>query len=549
MLGSHKSNKTIERFVFIGICLSGFSALVYEVVWTRALALVMGSTTYALSTMLAAFMAGLALGGWLGGRLADRREDCAGTFAIAEIAIAVTGPLVFIAIKALDPIYAWLFQVFHLSFFSFSIAQFVLAFLLMLVPTVIMGATFPLALKVRARSMECLGRKAGGVYAINSLGAVVGSMAAGFLLIPFVGSLNTVFFAGFVNMLVGSVVLFLSVKNSERGLHEAWPIFAGALLLIFTYVGYSSFYTPRLTYALYSAERWGPYESFKSMREGVPEILYYKEGVQGEVMLFDGEPPVLISGGKVEGGETKYHALAGLLALASHPAPEKVLSIGLGTGNTLSTLARASVTSIDSVEINPDVMEATRSFVRPQLFNDPKIKHVVADARNFLRLSNTNYDAIVSVPSWPVESAPAALLTEEFFSIAKERLSDGGTFTQWVDYYLLEREDMRTLIRTFHRVFPDTTVWHTSGQVVLIVGVKEGAGSSGVKGPLSVSPEAVMESIKGSHPELAEDFMLGMSPDEVDLVEWIEEGPVNTDDHTVLEFSMAKSVARGSPER
>ena len=104
--------------ILVGLCLSGTAALIYEVAWTRALSLVMGSTTYALSTMLAAFMSGLTLGGYLGGRLADRTKNPARSFAIVEGSIAVFGLITFIIIKNLSPIYAWVFNTFHLSFSS-----------------------------------------------------------------------------------------------------------------------------------------------------------------------------------------------------------------------------------------------------------------------------------------------------------------------------------------------------------------------------------------------------------------------------------------------
>jgi predicted MFS family arabinose efflux permease len=124
---------TLEFFLLIGLCLSGAAALIYEVVWMRALSLVMGSTTYALSTMLAAFMAGLTLGGYLGGLWSDRTRNPAQSFGFLEAGIALFGLITFVVIKNLSPVYAWIFYTFHLSFSSFSIAQFVLSFMVMLI--------------------------------------------------------------------------------------------------------------------------------------------------------------------------------------------------------------------------------------------------------------------------------------------------------------------------------------------------------------------------------------------------------------------------------
>lgn len=212
---SQKSEKhtAIESLLLIGLCLSGTAALIYEVAWTRALSLVMGSTTYALSTMLASFMAGLTLGGWLGGLLSDRVKNHFLTFGLLEAGIAVFGLITFIIISSLHPVYAWIFYTFHLSFSSFSIAQFVLSFVVMLIPTTLMGATFPVVLKARAKSLGGLGREAGDAYSINNLGAIIGSVMAGFVLIPFLGVSKANAVAAAVNMVTALIIIYLSSRS------------------------------------------------------------------------------------------------------------------------------------------------------------------------------------------------------------------------------------------------------------------------------------------------------------------------------------------------
>jgi predicted membrane-bound spermidine synthase len=208
-----RRHNVLEVSLLAGLLLSGAAALIYEVVWMRALSLVMGSTTYALSTMLAAFMTGLAFGGYLGGLWADRTRNPAQSFALLEAGIALFGLMTFIVIKNLSPVYAWVFYAFNFSFSSLSFTEFFLSFVVMLVPTTLMGATFPLVLKARAKSLEELGRETGDVYSINNLGAVIGSFCAGFFLIPVLG----LYSANLVAIILNLVVAFIFMIYFSRG--------------------------------------------------------------------------------------------------------------------------------------------------------------------------------------------------------------------------------------------------------------------------------------------------------------------------------------------
>lgn len=206
----------MNRLILAGFCLSGASALIYEVVWTRALSLVMGSTTYALSAMLASFMTGLTIGGYIGGIIADRTKEPVKIFGLIEAGIAVFGLVTFIVIKKLLPLYVWVFYTFGLSFSSFSIVQFVFSLAVMLLPAALMGATLPLVLKARAEDPGKLGRDAGDVYSINNLGAVIGSFAAAFVIIPIFGvsAANTIAIG--LNLIVASAILLVP-PPSGRG--------------------------------------------------------------------------------------------------------------------------------------------------------------------------------------------------------------------------------------------------------------------------------------------------------------------------------------------
>lgn len=217
---STRLERARNHFVFFGFGLSGAAALVYEVVWTRSLSTVMGSSTYAVSTMLAAFMTGLSVGAALGAFLSPKIRKPYLAFAWCEFGIGCTGLMTIPAIMAATPLYIKSFYAFHLSFKAFSVVQFAIIFAIMAAPTTLMGLTFPLVMKMFASHGQDIGTQTGRLYCVNTLGAIVGSTAAGFLLIPALGIKGTAIAAATTNIFVAIITLILSlgVKRSAAAL-------------------------------------------------------------------------------------------------------------------------------------------------------------------------------------------------------------------------------------------------------------------------------------------------------------------------------------------
>lgn len=195
--------------VLIGLCfiLSGATGLIYEVLWMRMLGLVFGATTLAVSTVLAAFMGGLALGSALAGRFGSRIKHPLSAYGWLEIGIAIYALLVPYLFQWVDHFYALIWQQFHPGFFAFSLWRFALSSLLLLVPTTLMGATLPI---ISSAVLNSLGHDSGSVtklYACNLVGAIVGTLAAGFVLLPFLGVRNTIYVAAFINIVIGLITI------------------------------------------------------------------------------------------------------------------------------------------------------------------------------------------------------------------------------------------------------------------------------------------------------------------------------------------------------
>jgi len=191
--------------------LSGTAALAYEIVWQRQLVLVFGASTPAISAVLTAFMAGLALGSYLLGRRADRLGNPIATYGYVELGIGLSALAVPYLLAGADHVYSWVYQTQVLPYFWFNVVRFVLCAAVLLIPTTLMGATFPLMGRVITRSDETLGRETGYFYAVNTAGAVLGCVLAGYVLIPVIGMHHTAYLAVGINGFIAlAAVLGLS---------------------------------------------------------------------------------------------------------------------------------------------------------------------------------------------------------------------------------------------------------------------------------------------------------------------------------------------------
>jgi spermidine synthase len=530
----------LHYFVFFAFGLSGTAALIYEVVWTRKLSLIMGSSTYALSTMLAAFMTGLALGGTLGGVLVPKLQRHLRAFALCEVGIGLSALLTIPLITALTPLFMKIYFVFHSSFRAFSIVQFCVVFVIILVPTTLMGMTLPLVIKHFDDGRSEIAARAGYLYAFNTFGAVIGSMGAGFVLIPLLGVSDATLMAALLNLTGGLVILTFSEIDQRR--FALIPVMLmGAIILRLL----DPPYVPFISY--YSAHRFGNYDVVSSVQKSIREIgahnvvLFHHEGVESDVTLmreFADEGLVLSNNGKLEGGarSTGFVLLAHLpyFSLEPNDPPVNALNIGLGSGVTLSYLAEFPLHHIDSVELSKGIVEANRRFLSSDLFLNPRIQHVIADGRNYLLLQERKqYDIIVVSPSWAVELASAGLLTDEFFQLASKRLTPRGKITIYLDLFYAPSESIDIIFRTFRRSFPHAMAWTTvDGEMILV----------GSLSPFQRSAQEIGESIVRHTPHLLEQFRVARSGKEF---EQLGEGPINSDDRPIIEFHNARYLITG----
>jgi spermidine synthase len=534
---------TFARVLMLGAALSGAVAMIYELAWTRALTLVIGSTTYAFSAMLLSFLIGIAAGSAWGARRASRVPATAGLFAALQIAAALLSLVVLALFDRLPDVFLLGFSISRAPEFIVAL-QIVLSIAVMILPTFCLGAALPCAIHLLCRQLSSVGLSVGRVYAYNTTGAIAGAFAAGFLLIPWLGVQTTLRAAILVNLLIGLGVVF------TLGLRLRWATWAatlgGVAVVLLPSWDLAVMSSGVSTYAdFYARGGW-------QWRQGIQEqVLFYRDGIGATVSVHQGKDErSLRINGKADastGADMATQVMLGHLPALLHPEPKTALVIGLGSGVTVGALIQYELDRIDVVEIEPAVAHAASFFASESrhALADPRVKLVVADGRNFLDTTSARYDLIVSEPSNPWIGGIATLFTVEFFEQARARLAEDGVMAQWVHGYAMAPEDLQMVAATFRAVFPQASLWSpVAGDFILI----------GTSHPQVVHLERVRD-LYTRYAGIRQDFELSelTSPeailrafvlDDPDLANLAAGALLNTDDKLPLEFSAPRNLYR-----
>jgi spermidine synthase len=211
----HAYSKSGLWLIALCFVLSGATGLIYEVLWARMLGLVFGATTFAISAVLAAFMGGLALGSAWAGRIAARIRRPLRAYGIIEIGVALYALAVPFLFRSVDYLYAFIWEQLHPGFYAFNLWRFALSCLVLLVPTTLMGATLPVLSAALLRSADRKSTAVTRLYTCNLVGAIFGTIAAGFLLLPSFGIRLTIFTAAAINLLIGIAAIIIDRRDEQ----------------------------------------------------------------------------------------------------------------------------------------------------------------------------------------------------------------------------------------------------------------------------------------------------------------------------------------------
>ncbi len=444
--------------------ISGAAALSYEVLITKMLVHLLGMGIYAVSTMLACFLFGLGVGSLLCMRLLRRPRSLLYWFALTEAGIGLIGfslPLQFAWLPGLIDSLASAARITpSVGWYTPAIA----CFAVLLVPTLLMGATLPLLAPVLTPNLRQLGRSIGTLYAVNTLGAVGGVVLTTFLVLPFVGFKTGMIIAGCLNLLVALVALHYNYDLSQRLRWRTALIFLTAAVLILTVSVRSS---------LMSVLLYRP-----SCRSHIEEVCFFKEGPTGTVAVVRMKSwrvgvfhQIAINGTNVGGSDLyslRIFQLLGNLPFflhQDHSRPKRVLVLGLGMGITLGTVLDQDPQSVTVVELVPEVLEASPWFAayNHNALDNSKVNVHIEDARNFLLTTDQKFDIVLLDATSPASGDSWMLYTQECYQLVKRVLKPGGIAAQWVPMRALTFDTYWSIVRTVQSVFPHLTLWSSPG--------------------------------------------------------------------------------------
>jgi spermidine synthase len=552
-----------QRLVLLGIGISGFCALGYEVLWTRVLSLVTGTSVYSFAIMLAAFLAGSAAGSQAG-RAATARLSLR-AFGGIEIAIGIAALTATLALRAL-PTHAMrledMLAPVGSEFLARQLVASALAFTVMAVPAFLLGLAFPLACAIRVRDQGRIGEAVGAVLAANTIGAILGASASGFALVFLFGIERSIELLVAVQVGLGATLL-AAASPGQRGRTGAALAALGTLGLVagVALAPDSLRMWDRQLFAVYRNNLREAFATPERTREAVAHtaVLSYHEGIDETISVIEPERAAraFVVNGRIEAStqpeDVQCQRTLGHLPLLAHPRPRRVFVLGLGTGMTAGAAAlHPEVESITLAEIEPGVFAAARRFeeFNHHVLDDRRLRVVHDDGRNFLRTTRERFDVVTADPIHPWSAGAAYLYTREYFATTAHHLTPGGVICQWLPIYELSLGDVRSVVATFAAHFRYTAIWLTYYDAEILASQE----------PLLLD-EAALERRLGASPAIAADlravgmgsarqllsyFLMG----DAGVRAFAAGGRINTDDNLWLEFSAPRSqgVASRAPE-
>jgi spermidine synthase len=507
--------------------ISGAVALFHEVLWTRLLTHVLGSSLQAFGIILASFLGGLALGAAVGGVLAQDERSAVPGFAIAQLACALAAAAAYILVNRLLPD-------------TSGLVSSTLLTATILVPIAFFsGATFPLAVRILSRRTEDAAPAAARVYAWNTFGAILGALLGEFLLIPslrFEGSIQ----AAVLISVVLAVAASLLLERPSRTLIISVSAVAVATVAMFW---------PPVPIALLRAS---PLHISNAGR-----LIYYGIGRTASVIVLEqsgalavrtnGLPEALV---QVRGAAPQVSGEKWLVpvALLTQPQVSALLIVGYGGGVVLEDVPE-SVQHVDVIEIEPRVINANtaiRKLRQRDPLADPRVNIIINDARVALNLTDRRYDAIVSQPSHPWTAAASHLYTREFLLQSRTHLTEHGVFVQWMNLNFIDEALFRSFAATVLDVFADARLYRPDPFTLIFVATKERDHPSN-----DPSPEAKAFPRLGIN--TPEDVFVALAADGQALRRISRGAPLITDDRNRMATSGAylsgKSMTPASADR
>jgi spermidine synthase len=522
-----------DATVYVVIGLSGLCALAAESIWTRMLGLLLGGSVYTLSIILVVFLAGLGVGSSMGSLISRSLVrprvalGCCQLLSAAAIAWTAYNLAASLPYWPVNP------SISSNIWFNFQL-DLDRAFWALLPPTLLWGASFPLALASVALKRNDGARLFAGVYAANTLGAIVGALAASLLLVSWIGSQHTEQLLIALSMIAG-LLLLLPGRRASSAVVSVIAVLAGGLLI---------YGVPPISKLLVAHGRYA------ATWVGKGDIVFAEEGLNSSVAVseFPNDVRTFHVAGKIQASnaprDMRLQRMLGHLTSLTPASPRSVLVVGCGAGITAGAVSiDPEVEHVTIVEIEPLVPKAASKFFNEQNFDvigNSKVRLHIDDGRHFLLTTKEKFDAITVDPLDPWVKGAANFYTREFFDVAREHLNPGGVVTMYIQLFETNQAAVQSSIATFFEVFPNGTVWGNTyqgqGHDMVLLGEVE---------PLRIDLDAMEKRIEGNRiaQSLADigmnstlDLFATYAGRRSDLTEWLKDAAINRDRNLRMQY-------------
>jgi spermidine synthase len=532
----------VSRLVYIAIALSGLTALGSEVVWTRVLSLMFGATTYTFSLILAVFLVGLGIGSSLGSAMARNLSNP--RIALGWCQLALCACLAWAAYTTGASLPYWPINPSISTSLAFNFQlDLMRAIWVMLPGAILWGASFPLALASVAAPGQDSARLVGGVYAANTVGAIIGATVVSLALVGTVGSQQTQQVLIGVAAMSGLLMLMPATGELRKPLTSTPVVVIGIALI----AGLLARTVPPIPWLLVA------YGRYSATWVGQNEMVYVGEGVTASVAVTRTPTGVLNyhNAGKVQASsepqDMRLQRMLGHITTLVPKNPNKVLVIGCGAGVTAGAVSIDPLVKDQTIaEIEPLVPRVVSTHFAQHNFNvvaNPKVKVHLDDARHYLLTTNEKFDAITSDPLDPWVKGAATLYTREFFDVVKSHLNPGGVVTLFVQLYESSEAAVKSEIGTFLEAFPNGAVFANTvngqGYDLVLFGQLEGGkiNVDAVQARLSdPANAAVARSLSEVGINSAVDLFGTYAGRRTDMKNWLSDAQINTDRNLKLQY-------------
>jgi len=550
------SAKAPTAYIYFAAAAVGFVFLLMELVWYRMLGTLLGGTTFTFGLILAVALLGIGMGSALYSLRGEKHVPTLFGFAItiALEAVFIAAPF------ALGDYIAILSHILRdlsaLGFYGLLVGWTAVAAIVILPAAIVSGYQFPLLIALLGRGQKDVGRHTGNAYAWNTAGAIGGSLAGGFGLIPLLSAIGVWTAVVYALAVLSAITMLVAYRHSKEIRHFYTPaiLVAIAILLVVIPLGPTAAWRHNGIGAGRSGLNLsGNNELRNSLHKIRRSIHWEKDGRESSLALATADGYAFVVNGKVDGNaieDASTQVMLGMISAILHPEPKRSMVIGMGTGSSAGWLAQIdSMERVDVVELESDILTIAEwcAPVNENLLENSKFHFIEGDAREIVLTARDKYDLIASEPSNPYRAGIASLYTLEFYSAVAKRLNDGGIFTQWVQAYEIDAQTVRTILATLSTVFPSVEIWQTKEDDMVMV-----CSQKPIKYSVSSLRQRTQQEpfARALYHAWHVDDLEGMlahyvAGNEVSIaIREKSNGILNTDDRMLVEFGFGRSVGR-----